>query len=125
LSAPSSFCASGTVSIDWLLPAKSYFGNRFSTLNQITPDNVRTLGLAWKTEISDDGEQEASPIVSNGTMYIATPHDNVLALDVRTGRLKWQFPYNPPVILVAISVGAPQNLGQPQRTTPPLQPRRP
>jgi hypothetical protein len=43
LSAPSSFCASGTVSIDWLLPAKSYFGNRFSTLNQITPDNVRTL----------------------------------------------------------------------------------
>jgi alcohol dehydrogenase (cytochrome c) len=90
---------------DWLLPAKSYLGNRFSTLSQITPENVGTLGLAWKTQISDDGQQEASPIVSNGTMYIATPHDNVLALEARTGKLKWQFPYNPPVILFAVNRG--------------------
>jgi glucose dehydrogenase len=71
---------------DWLLPAKSYFGNRYSTLSQVTPANVGTLSLAWKTEISDDGEQEASPIVSNGTMYISTPHDDALPLDVRTGK---------------------------------------
>jgi len=90
---------------DWLLPAKSYFGNRFSGLTKITPENVGTLGLAWKTQIADDGQQEASPIVSNGTMYIATPHDNVLALDARSGKLKWQFPYNPPVILFAVNRG--------------------
>jgi alcohol dehydrogenase (cytochrome c) len=90
---------------DWVLPAKSYFGNRFSALSQITPQNVATLGLAWKTQISDDGQQEASPIVTNGTMYIATPHDNVLALDARTGKLKWQFPYNPPIILFAANRG--------------------
>ena len=90
---------------DWLLPARTYLGNRFSTLGQITPQNVATLGLAWKTQISDDGQQEASPIVTNGTMYIATPHDNVLALDARTGKLKWQFPYNPPVILFAVNRG--------------------
>ena len=94
-----------THSDEWLLPAKSYFGNRFSALSQITPENVGTLGLAWKTQISDDGQQEASPIVSNGTMYIATPHDNVLALDAHTGKLKWQFPYNPPVILFAVNRG--------------------
>ena len=90
---------------DWLLPARSYLGNRYSTLSQITPENVGTLGLAWETQISDDGQQEASPIVTNGTMYISTPHDNVLALDARTGRLKWQFPYNPPVISFAVSRG--------------------
>jgi alcohol dehydrogenase (cytochrome c) len=90
---------------DWVLTAKSYLGNRFSGLTQITPQNVSTLGLAWKTQISDDGQQEASPIVSNGTMYISTPHDNVLALDARTGKLKWQFPYNPPVILYAVNRG--------------------
>src|SRR5580700_3394492 len=90
---------------DWLLPAKTYLGNRFSTLSQITPENVATLGLAWKTQISDDGQQEASPIVTNGTMYIATPHDNVLALDAHAGKLKWQFPYNPPVILFAVNRG--------------------
>ncbi len=90
---------------DWLLPAKSYLGNRYSTLSQITPENVATLGLAWKTQISDDGQQEASPIVTGETMYISTPHDNVLALDARTGKLKWQFPYNPPVVLFAVSRG--------------------
>jgi alcohol dehydrogenase (cytochrome c) len=90
---------------DWLLPAKSYLGNRFTALNQITPQNVSTLGVAWKTQISDDGQQEAAPVVTNGTMYIATPHDNVLALDARTGKLKWQFPYNPPVVLFAVNRG--------------------
>src|SRR5258708_30537165 len=90
---------------DWLLPAKSYLGNRYSTLSQITPENVATLGLAWKTQIFDDGQQEASPIVTGETMYISTPHDNVLALDARTGKLKWQFPYNPPVVLFAVNRG--------------------
>lgn len=90
---------------EWLLPAKSYFGNRFSGLMQITPANLSTLRLAWKTQIADDGQQEAAPIVTNGKMYVATPHDNVLALDARTGKLQWQFPYNPAVSLFAVSRG--------------------
>ena len=97
--------SAGEIHEEWLLPAKSYLGNRFSGLTQITPENVHGLGLAWQTQISDDGQQEAAPIVSNGTMYIATPHDNVLALDARTGKLKWQFPYNPPVISFAVNRG--------------------
>jgi alcohol dehydrogenase (cytochrome c) len=39
-------------------------------------------------------------------MYVSTPHDNVLALDARTGKLKWHFPYNPSaVLLYAVSRG--------------------
>jgi alcohol dehydrogenase (cytochrome c) len=90
---------------EWLLPAKTFLGNRYSELAQITPENISTLGLAWKTQISDDGQQEAAPIVSNGIMYISTPHDNVLALDARTGKLEWQFPYNPHVINFAVNRG--------------------
>jgi alcohol dehydrogenase (cytochrome c) len=91
---------------DWLLPNKSYEGNRYSTLTQITPANVGTLGLVWQTAVGDDGEQEAAPIVTGGTMYVSTPHDNVLALDARTGKLKWHFPYNPAaVILYAVNRG--------------------
>ena len=97
--------SAGEIHEEWLLPAKSYFGNRLSGLTQITPENVHGLALAWRTQISDDGQQEAAPIVSNGTMYIATPHDNVLALDARTGKLKWQFPYNPPVLSFAVNRG--------------------
>jgi alcohol dehydrogenase (cytochrome c) len=47
------------------------------------------------TEIADNGQQETSPIIWRGTMYLSTPHESVLALDAATGKLKWQFPYNP------------------------------
>jgi glucose dehydrogenase len=66
---------------DWILPAKSYSGNRYTALTQIDKTNVATLGMAWRTTIADDGQQEASPIIWNGTMYLSTPHDGVLALN--------------------------------------------
>ena len=91
---------------DWTLPGKTYENNRYTGLNQITPGNVKTLAKAWSTQVADGGEQEASPIVWHGTMYLATPHDNVLALDAATGKLKWQFPYNPSyVLLYAVNRG--------------------
>ena len=54
---------------DWLVPGKSYAGNRLTTLTQIDPSNVATLKKAWVTAVKDDGEEEASPIVWNGTVY--------------------------------------------------------
>jgi glucose dehydrogenase len=80
---------------DWILPGKTYQDNRYTGLEQITPRNVRMLAQAWSTEIADNGQQEAAPIVWHGTMYLSTPHESVLALDAATGKLKWQFPYNP------------------------------
>lgn len=91
---------------NWVLPAKSYSGNRFTALTQITKTNVGTLSTAWKTDIADDGQQEASPIIWNGTMYLSTPHDGVLALDASNGKLLWQTPYNPKyVLLYAVNRG--------------------
>jgi alcohol dehydrogenase (cytochrome c) len=80
---------------DWLIPGKTYAGNRLTTLTQIDPSNVGTLKKAWVTAVKDDGEEEASPIVWNGTVYVTTSHDNVLALDGKSGALKWAFGYNP------------------------------
>jgi len=85
----------GTNSADWLIPGKSYSGNRLTTLTQIDPSNVGTLKKAWVTAVKDDGEEEASPIVWNGTVYVSTSHDNVLALDGKNGALKWAFGYDP------------------------------
>lgn len=84
---------------DWLLPAQNYSSNRLTPLTQITPANVGQLKKAWVTPLADDGEQEAAPIVWQGTMYIATPHDNVLALDARTGAVKWDHFYAPQYVL--------------------------
>jgi len=92
--------------LNWVLPAKTYAGNRYTALTQIDKANVATLGMAWRTGIADDGEQEASPIVWNGRMYISTPHDGVLALDATTGKLLWQAAYNPAyVLLFAVNRG--------------------
>jgi alcohol dehydrogenase (cytochrome c) len=85
---------------NWVLPAKTYAGNRYTALNQIDKTNVGALGQAWRTDLADDGEQEAAPIVWNGIMYISTPHDGVLALDAGTGELLWQTPYNPAYVLL-------------------------
>jgi alcohol dehydrogenase (cytochrome c) len=91
---------------DWLLPAKTYAGNRYTGLTQIDKFNVSKLRMAWKTNIADDGEQEAAPLIWNGTMYLSTPHDGVLALDAHNGKLRWQSPYNPQyVLLYAVNRG--------------------
>ncbi len=91
---------------NWVLPAKTYAGNRYTALTQIDKTNVGSLRMAWKTAIADDGEQEAAPIVWHGTLYLSTPHDGVLALDASNGKLRWQSPYNPKyVLLYAVNRG--------------------
>lgn len=92
--------------VNWVLPARSYAGNRYTTLTQIDKTNVGNLDQAWRTAIADDGEQEAAPIVWNGRMYLSTPHGGVLALDAASGKLLWQAPYNPAyVLLFAVNRG--------------------
>ncbi len=85
---------------NWMLPGKTYANNRYTGLTQVTAQNVGQLSKAWSTEIADNGQQESSLLVWNGTTYFSTPHDNVIAVDAATGKLKWQFPYNPAYSLV-------------------------
>jgi alcohol dehydrogenase (cytochrome c) len=83
---------------DWVLAGHGYDNNRFVS-STVTKGNVGGLGPAWSTQIADDGEQEAAPIVWHGTMYLSTPHNHVIALDAATGALKWDAPYTPATIL--------------------------
>lgn len=87
-------------SANWILPARTYAGNRYTTLAQIDKTNVGSLSAAWRTDLVDDGEQEASLIVWNGTMYVATAHGGVVALDAATGKLRWHAPYTPAYVLL-------------------------
>jgi alcohol dehydrogenase (cytochrome c) len=83
---------------DWLLAGHDYGNNRYVT-STVTAENVNTLALTWSTQIADDGEQEAAPIVWRGTMYLSTPHNHVIALDAKSGKLKWDAPYTPATVL--------------------------
>jgi len=80
---------------DWPIWGKTYGGNRLTGLTQIDASNVASLKKAWVTPVTDDGEEEASPIVWQGTVYVSTAHDNIWALDGTSGKLKWDFPYSP------------------------------
>jgi len=65
---------------------------RFSPLTQITPSNVRTLGVAWTAQ---QGKNligwETVPVVVNGVMYYTTQTDQVRAVNAATGKLLWQY----------------------------------
>ena len=79
---------------NWVMPGKDYSATRFSALNQITPANVKGLGLAFTFSTGTTKGFEAPPLVVNGTMYIVTPFPNDLyALDLTKdgAPAKWVF----------------------------------
>lgn len=73
----------------WLTYHGDYTGKRHSQLDQITPDNVHTLGLAWLWT-ANAGGIKATPLMVDGIVYITTV-DNLYAIDARTGRQIWHF----------------------------------
>src|SRR5690349_708112 len=66
-------------------------GTHYSTLKQITKTNVDKLKEAWQFVTPDAGTTEATPLIVNGTMYVVTPRQKVIALDAATGKQKWVF----------------------------------
>src|SRR3569833_3150035 len=70
---------------------------RYSTLTGITPANISNLGGAWTVHVADgvaNANLEATPVVSDGVMYLPGSAGTILALDAATGELKWK--YKPP-----------------------------
>ncbi len=65
---------------------------RYSPLNQINVSNVARLGLNWSFDLGrGGGNQEATPLFSNGTLYSITNWSIVFAIDARTGKEKWRW----------------------------------
>jgi quinoprotein glucose dehydrogenase len=66
-------------------------GTHYSSLKQITKANVGQLKEAWRFETPDNGSVETTPLIVNGTMYVLTARQKVVALDAATGKQKWIF----------------------------------
>jgi alcohol dehydrogenase (cytochrome c) len=75
----------------WASYGRDQTNQRFSPLNRITTRTVGQLKLAWKYHTGILNSFEASPVVVNGTMYVSTPLNHVVALDAATGRKKWEY----------------------------------
>ncbi len=65
--------------------------NHYSTLTQITPENVKNLQVAWSYSTPDSGQMQVNPIVVNGVLYGVTSSVQAFALDAATGKEIWRF----------------------------------
>ena len=86
---------------DWNSYGRSWRGDRWSPINQITPANASRLGKAWEFHTGDlerpgDPDEftyEVTPIKVGKLVYLCSPHDIVFALDAESGQEVWR--YNP------------------------------
>ncbi|AHG65974.1 quinoprotein glucose dehydrogenase [Advenella mimigardefordensis DPN7] len=84
---------------DWHAYGRTGYGQRYSPLSQITPENVSKLKLAWSYQTGDvkgEGDTneftyQATPIKIGNTLYLCTPHNWAIALDADTGEKKWEY----------------------------------
>jgi quinoprotein glucose dehydrogenase len=91
---------------EWRAYGNDAGSSRYSALNEIAKDNVARLKVAWTYRTGDvsDGKGtwngqkvwakstfEATPLMADATLYIATPFNRIIALDAETGKEKWTF----------------------------------
>jgi quinohemoprotein ethanol dehydrogenase len=77
---------------DWLSYGLTPGETRYSPLKEIDASNVKRLGLVWSYEAGDGGgDQEATPLVWDNTIFGVTNWSIVFAVDARTGREKWRW----------------------------------
>ncbi len=85
---------------DWPNYGNDPGGMRYSALTQINRDTVAKLKVAWVFHTGDiaegrDGYKrsgfETTPILVDGTLYLTTPFNRVIALDPATGTQRWAY----------------------------------
>src|SRR5262245_66341772 len=76
---------------DWRMYRRTYDGWGYSPLSQITPENAARLKPVWTMQTGQVEGHQAPPMVNNGVMFVATPGNQVLAIEAKSGNLLWRF----------------------------------
>src|SRR6266849_1686443 len=80
---------------NWLTYSGTYASQRYSTLRQINPSNVKNLEQKWIFQAESLEKFETTPLVVDGIMYITQAPSDAVALDAKTGRVFWIYRYHP------------------------------
>jgi alcohol dehydrogenase (cytochrome c) len=75
---------------DWLSWRRTLDGQGFSPLNEINRNNVRQMRLMW-TRPMTGAQQESTPLVYKGVMYLPNSGDVIQAYNAKTGELLWEY----------------------------------
>ena len=76
---------------NWLMYRGNYQGWGYSELETITADNVSQLQPVWTLSTGVVEGHQAPPIVNDGVMFLATPMNQVITLDAKTGDIFWRY----------------------------------
>jgi quinoprotein glucose dehydrogenase len=63
--------------------------SKYTTLNQITKENVGNLTVAWTYPTRDHSTYLFNPLVVEGTMYVLARGNSLVALNAETGKEIW------------------------------------
>lgn len=85
---------------EWRAYGGGNAATRYAPLDQITPENVGALEIAWEwrspdAEILDanseirPGEFQATPLMIDGVLYLSTALSQIAAVDARSGETLW------------------------------------
>ena len=73
---------------DWPFIGGDLSNSRYSTLDQISVENVQELGAAWHVPFDGGASTRATPVVQDGVMYIGSG-TRLYAIDAATGDRIW------------------------------------
>jgi quinoprotein glucose dehydrogenase len=92
-----SHVAAAQSTANWPVYGGSDDHSHYSTLDQISPANVKQLKVAWTYDTRDafaGSEMQTNPVVIDGVLYGTSPKLRVFALDAATGKELWSFDPN-------------------------------
>lgn len=76
---------------NWTAPQGAADEAGYSRLEQITPDTINDLGLAWYMDLPEEVTLESTPLAIDGTLYFSGGYAEVYAVNGVTGELLWKF----------------------------------
>jgi quinohemoprotein ethanol dehydrogenase len=82
---------------EWLLSGGGFDGQHFSPLDQVNAGNVAQLGLDWSVDLPVPDGVAATPLMTDGAIYLSGAHSIVFAIDAASGRMLWTFDPKPAV----------------------------
>ena len=85
-----------TAGADWRYYLGDPFSSQYSSLEQITPENVAQLQVAWTYERNgadpnNRSQIQCNPLIISGILYGSSAKLNFFALDAETGEEIWVF----------------------------------
>ena len=110
------FALKGPTDGEWPVYGHDNTNTKYSSLSEISPANFSKLKVAWRWRSPDDAilkerkgtqtwQNEGTPIMIGGVLYVSTSLSQVAAIDAATGKTIWT--YDPQ----SYKSGQPPNLG--------------